>query len=271
VTLLLRILSIVSGLALAMAPGSAAAIVQADSFAPRNVTDAAENEEVAAGGKAGTTTSVSISAETVQAAAERFLADAYPEHSQRLRVEVTRVSGTAPAHANLKIKAGRFEGVPRGRTHVELEADGNGAWSDAGWALLFVSHFDSISVVLRDIMEGETIAASDAGAAWMDVTSFRGDPLPWAEFASTDELIARRPIRSGEAIRTGDVRPPHAAQTGDHVTLNYRRGPVQLRLTCKARESGAVGDVIRIYSDDTRSMYRARLTAPGKADWISTL
>ncbi|MEX1055510.1 MAG: flagella basal body P-ring formation protein FlgA, partial [Rhodothermales bacterium] len=62
-----------------------------------------------------------------------------------------------------------------------------------------------------------------------------------------------------------------AAETGDHVTLNYRRGAVQLRLTCKARESGAVGDVIRVYSDDTRSMYRARLTARGKADWISTL
>ncbi|GIV59738.1 MAG: hypothetical protein KatS3mg043_0827 [Rhodothermaceae bacterium] len=27
----------------------------------------------------------------------------------------------------------------------------------------------------------------------------------------------------------------------------YRRGPVTLRLTCKAREAGFAGDIIRLY------------------------
>ena len=266
-TAILRIISIVAVIALALAPESAVAVVQV-----QVANDLHSIEDVdAAEGEAGPTTLVAVSAEDVQAAAERFLVDAFPEHAPRLRVEVTRVSGMAPENSNLSIKAGKIEGVPRGRTHVDLVAGRDGTWSDAGWALLLVSHFDSISVVLRDVAEGETIKPSDAGAAWMDVTSFRGDPLRSEEFASTNELVARRPIRSGEAIRTNDVRLPHAAQTGDPVTLNYRRGPIRLRVTCKARESGAVGDVIRLYSDDTRSMYRARLTGPGKAEWISTL
>ena len=58
---------------------------------------------------------------------------------------------------------------------------------------------------------------------------------------------------------------------GDPVLMAYARGIITLKLNCKAREPGAVGDEIRLYAPNTDTTYRARLTAPGQAEWIETL
>ncbi len=208
----------------------------------------------------------------VQAAAEALLAERFPEYAARLRVRVLRVHGSVADDARLRIRLTADDGVPKGRTHVRIAADPSAG--AAGWAMLFVAHYDSVGVARRDLSSGERIAAGDVGTAWLDVTTFRGRPLDRAtleRLRAGEQYFASQPIARGNVLRADDIRPPFAADTGETVTLTYRRGPIHLTVNCRAREPGVAGDVVRLYSDATRTTYKARLTGPGTAEWIATL
>ena len=53
--------------------------------------------------------------------------------------------------------------------------------------------------------------------------------------------------------------------------MTYERGGIALELSCKARNNGFEGDTVKLYSTDTKRMYRARITETGRAAWIETL
>lgn len=214
----------------------------------------------------------------VRTAAEAVLAARFPADVHRLNVRVTRTSeevAALPAAAPLRVEFPAEAAAPRGRTQVDVltgsDADG---WRRAGWALLDVAHFDSVVVAARRVAGDEAVPEDALTVAWTETTSFRGTPLRPADLRALEAAggpVAARLLRPGRPLRTSDLRPPWAADTGAAVELGYTRGGLALRLSTKAREPGAVGDVIRVYSPDTQATYRARLTAPGAATWIETL
>ena len=212
--------------------------------------------------------------ERIRSAAEALLLARFPDHASRLRVRVLRISGSMADGPELRLRFTASDSVPKGHTQARVLVETSGGAVDAGWAVLYVSHFDSLAVALGDVGTGEIVTNDVLGTAWLDVTTFRGHPLD----ASTVALIRRgehflttQPIAAGDALRRGDLRPPYAADTGENVQLTYHRGPVVLTLPCRARQPGVVGDVIRVYSDATQTTYKARLTAAGTADWVATL
>lgn len=222
------------------------------------------------GAHAGARFGDDVPAEKVRAAAEALVAARFPEQAEKLEVRVVRVGGSAAGDVPLSVRLADADGLPRGHARVRLVENG----SDVGWALLFVAHYDSVAVLRRDASADEAIAADQIGFAWMEVTSFRGSPLTPVELRehlARGGVHAERRLRAGDALRVEDIRLPYAADTGESVVMTYRRGPVLLRLSCQAREPGAVGEVIRIYCPGTQTTYKAQLTAPGKAQWAATL
>lgn len=210
----------------------------------------------------------------VQAAADALLAERFPDHAARLQVRVVRMSGSIAGEMPLHIRFTASDGVPKGHTQSRVIWETNDGPVDAGWAVLYVAHFDSVAVAHRDVAAGEAVSVEDLGTAWLDVTTFRGQPMDASTLARIrqgERLLAKKPIAAGGALRKGDLRSPYAADTGESVQLTYRRGLVVLTLSCRAREPGVVGDVVRLYSDATQSTYKARLTANGEAEWVATL
>lgn len=213
-------------------------------------------------------------AAAVRDAALLHLAERYPDHAHRLRVRVVRLRTSATSEDRIRLRLSNSEGVPRGHAQARLSTETASGAQEAGWAVLYVAHFDSVVVAARDLAAGDRIHAHDLGTAWMEVTSFRGQPMGVSALAplrAGNAVFATQPIASGEALRTGDLRPPLAADTGERVTLTYHRGPILLRLTGTARQQGVVGDIVRVYSDATQNTYKARLTGPGRAEWVDTL
>lgn len=211
--------------------------------------------------------------ERVRELAESILADRFPDFASRLSVRVVRIGGRLDAEAGLTMRLPVLEGVPRGHTQVRLLRSTREGAVESGSALLYVSHFDSVVVAHRDMRSGEAVTERDVGTAWIDVTTFRGQPAGRsliAHLGAGEPMYTTQPIASGDALRVGDLRPPHAAETGDPVTLRYRRGSIVLTLPCRAREPGAAGEVIRLYSDATKTTYRARLEGDGTAVWVAT-
>jgi flagella basal body P-ring formation protein FlgA len=186
----------------------------------------------------------------------------------RLQVDVTRVTGLEKA----RITHVEWSGdLPRARNQVRIHGvTGDGA-ETSGWALINVVHFDSVAVAAANVQSGDEFDPTSIDFEWMDVTSFRGQPLRPADVATLpDGAVWSRNVREGREVRVDDVRAPFAAEVGDTILMDYARGALRLRISGRAREGGAVGDVIRIYSPETRATYRARLTGQGTAIWIET-
>lgn len=206
--------------------------------------------------------------------AHALLADRFPSEAHRLEVRVLRTSASGNVSASTEIVFPALDQLPRGRTQVRLRTSGPNGRRDAGWAQLYVAHYDSVMITRRTLSGDDEIDPDDVYAAWMETTRFRGEPLRASDYnalRAEHPLFATRRLSDGRTMRQSDVRPPYAATTGSQVEMNYQRRGLVLRLRCKAREPGYIGDVIRIYAPDTDATYRARLTAPGTAEWIETL
>lgn len=214
-----------------------------------------------------------ISSEDVRAAAAALFEERFPKVFSRLAIRVVRLGSSVESAAGVRIRLNHSDAVPRGHTQVRLIALNDDTWDEAGWALLYVAHFDSVGMALSDVPQGDAVEADDVTFAWMETTKFRGEPLRPDDFRAvhSGELFAHRPLRSGEAIRVSDLRPAYLADTGQSVTMTYRRNGLELKLRCQAREPGIRGDVIRVYSQDTKSTYKVVLTGPGSAIWKATL
>ncbi|RMF63997.1 MAG: flagella basal body P-ring formation protein FlgA [Bacteroidetes bacterium] len=210
----------------------------------------------------------------LQAAVRALLAERYPSEAGRLQVRILRAEGALDDLDEVRLYLRSGDGLPRGHTQADVLAPAaDGSWKKVGWTLLYVAHYDSVVVPVRDLEAGTLLTPEDVSVIWLDVTTFRGQPLTATLFRrmQSEPTFATRTLRAGQALRTGDLRPPYAAHTGDAVVMLYRRGPVTLRLTCKAREAGFTGDLIRLYYPDATTTYRARLTGPGTAEWVETL
>ncbi|MDT7856065.1 flagellar basal body P-ring formation chaperone FlgA [Rubrivirga sp. S365] len=203
----------------------------------------------------------------VQAAAEALLAERFPEAAPRLAPRVLRLAADVPPGAPVRLALAEARGVPRGHTRADVVTDAG----RAGWALLYVAHFDSVAVARRALSRGDTLGSGAVEAAWIETTRFHGDPVAPAALRGGAAPTARRTVRAGEALRQSVLAWPTAVGTGDAVRVRYRRGGLLLTVDATARETGAVGEAVRVYSRSTGATYRVRVTAPGRADWIETL
>jgi flagellar basal body P-ring formation protein FlgA len=206
----------------------------------------------------------------IQRAAEASLRQAFPEQATHLEVRVTRMSDGLPLEEALEIVWPSAAGIPKARVQANVALAG----SKVGWALLYVAHYDSVVVSRNRLDMDAELSEGDLTVSWMETTRFHGTPLLARDLRAMRRqgaVYAARLIQADRALRSSDLRPAYAADTGDLVLMDYNRGIVRLRLSCKAREPGAVGDTIRLYAPDTDTNYRARLTAPGQAEWLETL
>lgn len=210
-------------------------------------------------------------ADALEQAVRTVLEERFPSDAHRIRIRVKRANGEAGHVEQPRVEFRALDRLPRGAAQVRVFRRQEGRWESAGWALLHVAHFDSVLVAERTLRSGDEITRSDVQVQWTETTRFRGAPLSTAVFDADHTLYATRHLREGRLLRRNDVRPPYAADTGQSVTVQYQRGALQMKLRCKAREPGFVGDVIRVYAPDTDAAYRARLVEPGLAEWIETL
>lgn len=205
-------------------------------------------------------------ASPVAAAVQAQVDARYPELAGRLVVRAERVPDLAAA-----LDAPRVAWTDRGRApHGPLsvavtDADGRAV----GRARVFVARFDSV-VSVSETLQKDDEASAALTIAWTETTRLSGDPLTARDLPS-GTLFATRHLRAGRTLRKGDLRAAFAADIGDAVTMHYRRGGLALDLRGHARETGHIGDTIRLHVPDTNTTYRARLVSEGVAEWVETL
>lgn len=209
-----------------------------------------------------------------QTAFDQIVSD-YSLEPGEISVRIDQVDAPLRKNHDLRLEfSDRWE-TPRGRVQADIltRKPGN-QWTKNGWALLYVSHYDSVVVSRNTLQPDDKLCRGDIKNIRTNVTRLRNAPITSEQFRSqcTDEpCFVRQYVREGNLIRRDAIRHRYAAQAGDMVEMLYQRHGISANLRCRARQSGYVGDVVRISCSSTGSIYRVELTGEGTGEWRETL
>ncbi len=124
----------------------------------------------------------------------------------------------------------------------------------------------AVPVPRRVIPAGTRITAELLRPSWLPAAA-----LPPEVIRQESALVgqeAYRRLLAGRPVRRGEVGPPRLVRRGETVTVVYRRGALELMLTARALEDGALGQVVRLVNPDSRRTLRARVVGPREAEAV---
>lgn len=126
-----------------------------------------------------------------------------------------------------------------------------------------------LPVAGRRLPGGKVLESSDLDVRWVSLTGSRNQMV--RDVRRLEGKTVRRTLAPGQPVRKVDITRGYAVEAGDSVTMIFDIHGVRIDLTCEARQSGAVDEEIRVYSNETRKRYRGLITGPGVLEWRQTL
>lgn len=115
----------------------------------------------------------------------------------------------------------------------------------------------------RNIATGETIQPEDV--IWTTVQAHQAGAGGPDDAEDVIGLSARRPLRSGTAVRTADLTRPQVIARGDMVDVTYETGGISLTLRGRALEAATVGEAFRVQNIESGRTIEVVATEAGRA------
>jgi len=72
-------------------------------------------------------------------------------------------------------------------------------------------------------------------------------------------------------VRRADITTEYLVEAGESVTLVFINSGTRIDLSATARQSGALNEDIRLYSEETRRTYLGTVSGNGEVIWKRTL
>jgi len=126
-----------------------------------------------------------------------------------------------------------------------------------------------LPVATTRILSGEELTTDQFTTEWVDVTRMNGDYV--TDLDEIRGMQLRRTLLAGQPVRRTDIWTPPVVSAGDQIILVFMTDFMQVTIPATARQDGQPGDVIRIYSSETRRTYLAEVSGPGEVVWKQTL
>jgi flagella basal body P-ring formation protein FlgA len=123
-----------------------------------------------------------------------------------------------------------------------------------------IVRFAEVPTPVRSIAPGETIAKDD-----LAVVRLRSDRLVPGAVTQLADLVGktpRHPLRTGEAVRAGDVEIPVVVHRSSLVTIVLETPTMRLTAEGKAEEDGGMGAIIRVSNTKSSRVIDAIVTGP---------
>lgn len=136
-------------------------------------------------------------------------------------------------------------------------------------AQVYVQVKELLPVAKKRMMPGQTLSNDDVKWTWIDITKMNGSPVN--KKSDLQGLVLSRIITTGSVIKWSDLHRKPVMMPGDEVTLIYNFKGIEIDMHCEARQSGAVGDRVRLYNRETGKTYIGEVTGSSTAIWKGTL
>jgi flagella basal body P-ring formation protein FlgA len=118
-------------------------------------------------------------------------------------------------------------------------------------------------VVARALTTHEVLQASDFSTRRQLVDSLPEHPMLRLEQCVGQE--AAEDLQPGTVMTCRLVNPVPLVKPGQLVTVNLRRGTIELRAVARAMETGSLGQTIRVRNENTRDVLDVTVTGPQEA------
>ena len=115
------------------------------------------------------------------------------------------------------------------------------------WTSWSVRAYKTVPVLTEPVPAGRRVRPDQLENRRIEASAARSKAL------TRDMLLgatAARDLIPGEVVTELDVHRPPAVTTGDTVFLEVRKGPIAARVPAVARQSGSIGDRIRVIRTD---------------------
>lgn len=107
----------------------------------------------------------------------------------------------------------------------------------------------------RDVPPHDILAESDVMLVALELPPGFNDPITTVKAAVGKR--ATRLLRTGMPIALSALETPPVLSVNDRVTIEYLYGPIRITAPGLARQTGVLGDTVRIYALDTRKELEA--------------
>ena len=212
--------------------------------------------------------------ERISKTAEADLISRYEASNAAFEVRVVRTGGDITKRGSIELIWPEQIDIPKALLRVHVQSRDPLANSYTGWALLYIAHFDSVLVLNHSAKNNDRVSDSDISTIWTETTRFHGTPLTpqhYRQLKASGNVYANRFLSEQRMLKATDLRNAFDVETGQQVIMTYLRNGITLELSCKSRNKGYKGDIIKLFSSDTQQMYKARILGPQKAIWVETL
>lgn len=171
-----------------------------------------------------------------------------------------------PGGSNAEIQARSLNGSVRpGPNTIALDVIVDSRVAATTSATVAVKAVASVLVATSAIPQGTAINEQNTKWDKRDLTGFN-DPIVMGQ--DDKNWVARCSVRAGSIINSSDVALPPAVRSGDSVTLTVKCGTVSLTTTAEAKQSGRVGESIRVRAGMSNEDVRARIISSGAVEIV---
>jgi flagella basal body P-ring formation protein FlgA len=157
---------------------------------------------------------------------------------------------TVPA-GKVQILAGAYRGSPeQGTLYVPVSLTVDGKAVQVVEIPLRVHRKAMALIANRTIEPHEILSAADVSLAPVDLPP--GFTQPVVELQEAIGKRATRRLSANLPISATALETPPAISANDRITIEYAFGSIRITAPGLARQSGAIGDTIRVYAPDTQ-------------------
>jgi len=130
-----------------------------------------------------------------------------------------------------------------------------------------VSAPDAIVVAARTLARGQVINGADVVLQVVSNGGGQGDMFGSIDAVVGKEVISATP--AGRPIQSSTVRAPILVSRGSVVTVSSRCAGIVVRTEGRAREEGAMGDLVAIESFTNRKIFHARVSGDRQVEVLA--
>lgn len=134
---------------------------------------------------------------------------------------------------------------------------------------MHVKVIKKLPVARQRISGGQLITEDDLDDRWVDLTRMKRLPV-----MERDRIVGyslNRMVTGGTPFYQRDLELQTAINAGEPVEMVYKTAGVNVLISGVARQSKGEGEIIRIYSKETRKTYLAEVVNSNKVIWKKTL
>jgi|GEM_PF-281805 len=125
-----------------------------------------------------------------------------------------------------------------------------------------ISVFQDVIVNKTPLIKGQGIDASRITFKKMDVS--RLNQGYFSKLEQIDELQAKRNLRPGTVLDTGNVAARQLVKSGQRVTILFKAGGISIKSTGQALHAARYGEAVRVKNTGSNRVIEGLVTAPGQ-------